>query len=66
MRRAVAIIMAITALFTTVGQAQAFAMDDPDATVWGWIPAAVFWWLAYLNFKPARRIRRGPTPPVDP
>ena len=59
LRRSVGLIMAGVALFTGIGQLQSEQSQSPEYGSWPWLVVALFAWLAYLNLRPQRRVRRG-------
>ena len=61
LRRSVGLIMLGFALFTGVGQLQYELNPDPEGSSWPWAAVALFGWLAFLNLRSPKRLRRGPT-----
>ena len=58
LRRSVGLIMLGFALFTGVGQLQYELNPDPDGSSWPWAAVALFGWLAFLNLRSPKRLRR--------
>ena len=59
LRRSVGLIMAGFAIFSGIGQAQNELSANPEFGSWPWLAVLFFSWLAYLNLRPQRRVKRG-------
>ena len=65
LRRSVGLFMVGFAIFTAIGQFQNELSAEPEFGSFPWLAVLLFSWLAFLNLRPQKRLKRGQAPGED-